>query len=125
MAGVQNPANSDPNERLAVLTIYGTAWPEVIEFQGQQQLVESSWLPVRMLPAVEEALLAAGVKLGPVVDDDPLFREAELPAGWSRQASGRDPVFSYLLDGSGRRRFKVFYKASPHDRKAHVSLAGC
>lgn len=120
---VENMAERDPEEHAAGFRVHGNHYVEVMEMEGQQQLVASSWLPAELSPAVEQALLEQGVTLGSVMEADPLFREATLPVGWSRVPSPRSSVWSYLVDEQGHRRFRVFYKASYHDRRAHVTIA--
>jgi hypothetical protein len=119
---VENTANRTSEQHAAGLIVHGpTGYITAVEREGQQQMVSSSWLPVQMLPAVEAALVEQGVVLGRVVADDPLFRVVRLPAGWSREADDERAVWSYLVDESGVRRFRVFYRAAHYDRKAHVT----
>ncbi|MGW1436941.1 hypothetical protein ACWD7M_17025 [Streptomyces griseus] len=91
------------------------------ERAGQTQLVNSDRLPTdrQGSPAEYEAL---GFVFGDPDPDDPLFAPATLPEGWTRQASDHD-MWSYLVDGLGRRRAFIFYKAAFYNRHAFMSLA--
>jgi hypothetical protein len=89
-----------------------------LEAQGQHQIVRSDLLPSDGPWADLESL---GFKAGPVKADDPLFREATLPAGWSREGSDHN-MWSYVVDARGLRRVSVFYKAAPYDRHAHCGI---
>ena len=44
-----------------------------------------------------------------------------LPEGWKREASYH-PMWSHIVDGAGKQRVSIFYKAASYDRKAHMSL---
>jgi hypothetical protein len=122
---VEDMSKRSPEQNAAGFIAFGDRYVEQMEAEGQQQLVESELIPTRMLHELtEQALTDLGFALGPPLVDDPLFREAKLPAGWSRVPSDRDSMWSYLVDGSGRCRFKVFYKASSHDRRAHMRKSG-
>lgn len=90
------------------------------ERAGQQQLVHSDRLPVDT-GGTDEAFLALGFTFGPADAADPMFRPAALPAGWERQASDHD-MWSHLVDGLGRKRVAVFYKAAAYDRSAHMRV---
>lgn len=123
-AGVENTAKRESVEHAGGFIAFGsTRYIEGMEEAGQRQLLESTVIPTRMLHGcTEQTLLDLGFELGPEVDGDPLFREARLPAGWSRQ-SGEHTMWSYLVDGSGKRRVAMFYKAAYYDRGAHLSIA--
>ncbi len=91
------------------------------EAEGQQMLCASSQLPTKLLhDLTEEHLVAMGLVLGEPTPDDPLFREATLPAGWSVKPTDH-PMWSDIVDAKSRKRLQVFYKASFHDRRAHLS----
>jgi hypothetical protein len=53
--------------------------------------------------------------------DDPLFCRVELPAGW-RKVPTDHPLWTDLVDGGGKVRAKIVYKAAFYDRYARVSL---
>lgn len=89
---------------------------------GQRELVMSTQLPVNGTKDKEAEWEALGVKLGPV-DDEDIFRIAELPEGWSKKADPTHFMWSYLLDDKGRARASIFYKAAFYDRKAHVRFS--
>ena len=96
------------------------------ESRGQNSLVTSDQLPVdgsprdRCSEEHEEAWMSTGIEFGPVVEGE-LFRNALLPAGWKLQATDHS-MHSELLDGDGRVRATIFYKAAFYDRSARVSL---
>lgn len=90
------------------------------ERAGQQQLVRSEMLPTDT-SGKDADFEAAGFTFGKPLDDDPMFRPATLPDGWSRQGSDH-AMWSYLVDDLGRRRASVFYKAAFYDRSAHMRL---
>jgi hypothetical protein len=92
------------------------------EKRGQQALVHSELLPTE-LQDDQAAFEALGFVFGDVEADDPLFRRVSLPEGWSREASDH-AMWSYIVDGLGRRRVGVFYKAAYYDRKADASVLG-
>ena len=91
-----------------------------IEAAGQRQLVNSDRLPVDCRGA-DADLLALGFTFGEPDPHDPLFRPATLPQGWRREGSDH-AMWSYILDGNGRQRVAIFYKAAFYDRSAHMSL---
>ena|GEM_PF-2006281 len=91
-----------------------------MEADGQRQLVASQLLPTdtHRTDAEFEAL---GFVFGDLADGDPMFRHTTLPEGWSKRASDHD-MWLYVVDGLGRDRVSVFYKAAFYDRHAHMSL---
>lgn len=107
---------------------------EDMEARGQAQFVsQSSRLPTRGLtepdPGGNErdaSILQAtwaqlGIKIGALVDGDPMFTNVELPPGWELKATDH-PMWSELLDDKGRKRAGMFYKAAFYDRSAHIHL---
>jgi hypothetical protein len=97
------------------------------EKRGQGLLVQSSLIPTELLWGpdpdgllTEERLVELGFTLGAILEDDPLFREAELPKGWTRVATDHD-MWSKILDETGTERMTIFYKAAFYDRGAHMS----
>jgi hypothetical protein len=100
-----------------ILTEGQSAYIEGMEREGGRQLQASSLLPVK---GSDDPRLAM-IGWGPVVDADPLFREATLPEGWTK-AAGDSPYgyWTTILDEHGRERAEVFYKAAFYDRRAHI-----
>lgn len=90
------------------------------EKAGQQQLLHSDRLPVDT-GDTDPDFEALGFTFGAPDSADPLFRPADLPEGWTRQAADHD-MWSYIVDQHGRRRVAVFYKAAFYDRKARMHL---
>ena len=93
---------------------------EAQEARGQDQLVNSHDLPVQCGPN-REALEAAGVTFGEPKKGDPLFCRAELPAGWSKQATDHS-MWSNLVDETGTVRAIIFYNAAFYDRDAFMNV---
>jgi len=96
--------------------------PRLIERQekrGQQDLVGSEALPIKMSGATRAHLEAFGFKFGQDLDD--LFVQAQLPPGWKKQASDHS-MWSYLIDNQGRTRASIFFKAAFYDRDAFMSF---
>jgi hypothetical protein len=90
------------------------------EAAGQRQLVNSDRLPTDLYSPRED-FEALGFTFADPDPSDPMFMPATLPDGWKREGSDH-AMWSYLLDGLGRRRASIFYKAAFYDRKAHMSL---
>jgi hypothetical protein len=114
----------DPGERTAFLldamASGGQSAPiERMERDGQQQLVNSDRLPSDH--GDYAPWLALGFTFGEPDERDPMFTPATLPPGWSREGSSH-AMWSYLVDGLGRKRASIFYKAAFYDRSAHMSL---
>jgi hypothetical protein len=91
------------------------------EAAGQQEIVHSDVIPTRLIGCSEDDLTVLGFELGDQIEGDPLFRQATLPAGWSREGS-EHAMGSYIVDGDGYRRCSIFYKAAFYDRDANLSL---
>lgn len=98
---------------------------ERMEERGQQELVASTQLPVANHGGYgdpdDAPYLALGFEFGPPDPDDPIFREAKLPAGWKKQGSDH-AMWSYIVDEQGEERVAVFFKAAFYDRHAHMYL---
>ncbi|WP_433235335.1 hypothetical protein ACQPYK_25165 [Streptosporangium sp. CA-135522] len=92
-----------------------------MEADGQRELVNSEVIPTEIMSGGEDDLTALGFHLGDQVEGDPLFRRVTLPDGWKREASDHS-MWSYIIDGLGRRRVSVFYKAAFYDRRASLSI---
>lgn len=119
---IENTARRDPAlHLLGSLSDRPAGYIEDMEAAGQQQLVNSDLLPVEANPADDTAWIALGFTLGEVVADDPLFRHAILPNGWSRKADGH-AMWSNIVDERGIERVSIFYKAAFYDRRASASL---
>ena len=91
------------------------------ERQAQVELLNSTTIPSKMNGGSEEDLTALRFKLGAKVENDPLFRHAELPEGWSREGSDH-AMWSYIVDQHGRRRCSLFFKGAFYDRDAFISV---
>jgi hypothetical protein len=88
---------------------------EADERRGTQQLAASGqFLPVDGPRAELEAL---GFVFGAPKHGDPLFVHVAFPDGWSMQISDHS-MWNYVVDGTGKRRVAVFYKAAFYDRNA-------
>jgi hypothetical protein len=92
-----------------------------MEADGQRELVNSEVIPTKIMSGTEDDLTALGFHLGEQVKGDPLFRRVTLPDGWKREAADHS-MWSYIIDGLGRRRISVFYKAAFYDRRASLSF---
>ena len=96
-----------------------------LERQGQADLVAAAAHLPAMLSGSGYSLadIAAnlGFVFGETLPDDPLFRTATLPPGWTLQATNH-AMHSDLLDAQGRPRGSVFYKAAFYDRRADWRL---
>lgn len=118
-------ANDNPLAMLCEAVLFGGSNAiEMSEQCGQDELVNSTALPSQLLHAHEgtaELLLSWGFEFGEPFEDDKLFRPANLPDGWSKQASDH-AMWSHVVDDRGRKRVAVFYKAAFYDRKAHMRV---
>ena len=94
---------------------------EMSEKRGQAELVESTLLPTDMR-GERAKFEKVGFKFGEPAQDDPMFVEATLPAGWKKERTDH-PMWSKLIDEHGRERAMVFYKAAFYDRSAYMSLS--
>jgi hypothetical protein len=116
----------DPAEGLLALAI-GAATGSAGEFithqerSGQRELVNSDRLPTDM--GDQDAYEALGFTFGDPDERDPMFRPAALPPGWKREGSDH-AMWSHIVDGLGRKRVAIFYKAAFYDRSAHMTLNG-
>lgn len=92
------------------------------EKRGQENLVNSSQLPVSIRPANGKTVLeAAGVKFLGVDRDEDLFQNVELPDGWKKVGTSHD-MHSDLVDETGKVRASIFYKAAFYDRRANMTV---
>ncbi|RKR92840.1 hypothetical protein BDK92_7322 [Micromonospora pisi] len=119
---IENTARRDPMLHLLGAMSDGTdTYITDMEAAGQRQLVHSDLLPTRILGGSQAEFEAVGFEFGDPDPSDPMFRPATLPEGWKREGSDH-AMWSYLVDGYGRRRVSIFYKAAFYDRSAHMSL---
>lgn len=89
------------------------------ESRGQTRLVNSCDLPSE---CSDDAVLESwGIQLGQPYREDPLFRPAKLPPGWSKQTTSHS-LWSTLIDDRGRIRVRIFYKAAFYDRRANMTV---
>lgn len=93
---------------------------EAQERRGQQELLQATTLPTDTSGRDAE-FEALGFEFGAQVNGDPLFREAKLPAGWSR-AGTEHAMWSQIVDERGLERVGIFYKAAFYDRRASMSI---
>ena len=106
------------------MTLLDAAMPggiERSEAEGQRQLNDGE---IDSLPSecrFDDVLRSWGFELGEPDPEDPLFRPAKLPPGWTMKATDHD-MWSMITDDQGRERVRVFYKAAFYDRKAHLSV---
>lgn len=91
---------------------------EAQEKRGQQELAASTDLPTQ--GSDDPAFAKMGIVFGPPHPDDPMFRPATLPDGWSIKPSDH-PMWSYIVDAKGRERASIFYKAAFYDRDAFIN----
>ncbi len=115
-------AEDDPTA-LLMLGIFGGDGKDIErqEAQGQASFVGSDTLPTQMGAEDEATLERFGVKFHSVVEGDPLFQYATLPAGWSKKQTNHS-MWSKLVDDKGRERAAMFYKAAFYDRGAHLQM---
>lgn len=109
------------SEQVLTLALGGLR-ERAIEYQekhGQSQMVHGSELPANM-HRKRHIFEAMGIQFGEPVPGDPMFLQATLPPGWTKQAMDH-PTGSHLLDDQGRRRASIFYKAAFYDRSASMS----
>ena len=92
---------------------------EAQEARGQQDLVNSSKLPVNLKGGSREQFEAIGIRFGEMVDD--LFAMVELPVGWKVVPTDHS-MNNHLVDDRGRKRAHIFYKAAFYDRRAHMNI---
>lgn len=97
-----------------------------MEAKGQRELVgQTEQLPTEGLrtnrykedrSATWEAM---GITLGDVVEDDPIWTQVSLPAGWEIKPTEHS-MWSDLVDDQERKRAAIFYKAAFYDRSCHI-----
>lgn len=113
-------ARETPGLLLAQAIAHGTSGAiENMEAQGQEELVASEVIPSDFRKFGEADLTALGFVLGPPDPNDPMFRPATFPEGWSVKPTDHS-MWSHVVDAKGRQRFSIFYKAAYYDRHAHM-----
>lgn len=104
---------------------------EAQEAAGQQNIINHVQLPIAVgkmkfnLDNLDiEKSKAIWNKLGiKIIDEqDDLFFNVELPAGWKMQSCGGS-YWTNLIDAKNRERVSIFYKAAFYDRSAHADIA--
>jgi hypothetical protein len=127
----QDPASRELTSLLLLATGDTDTVIGAQEKAGQRQVVHSDSLPTEIHGSTDADFEALGFTFGPVDPHDPLFRPATLPDGWTKEGSDHD-MWSHVVDGLGRRRVGIFYKAAFYDRCADMHLinllgyvAGC
>jgi hypothetical protein len=112
--------NADPMGMFTQMVLGGTEQAILRqEADGQRQLVASEQIPSRLFDCTTDDLVRLGFTFPPDDGADPLFVAATLPPGWRYDPTDH-AMWSRILDAKGRERFAVFYKASYHDRGAHM-----
>jgi len=92
---------------------------EAQEAAGQREFVASTTLPQECQGCTRVQLEQIGIEFGKNTDD--LFVEVNLPDGWQKVPTDHS-MWSKLIDGKGRERGSIFYKAAFYDRSAHMSI---
>lgn len=100
---------------------------EAQEKAGQLEQAKRETLPLelgqRRRMTIEEARKpweSLGFAFGGPVDG--IFAEAKFPEGWKKQPTDH-AMWSDIVDGQGRVRGNIFYKAAFYDRRAHAHLS--
>lgn len=70
-------------------------------------------------PDAYEYLEKLGFEFGEQIDE--LFIEAKLPEGWEKRPTEHH-MHTHIVDGQGRKRGNIFYKAAFYDRSADFRL---
>lgn len=109
------------------------------EAEGQQELINSSQLPVksndRLEPNAKVAYKKMGILVHPFTDkiarifkdqvnklnNDPIFVSVILPPGWKISDTNHS-MWNNLVDHRDRIRANIFYKAAFYDRSAHINF---
>lgn len=121
---IENTSRRDKLGLLGDMLVHGSDKTiEDMEAQGQRDVCgQVDALPSLASERDIEALEAAGVKFGDLVDGDPLWRRVEVPRGWKIEPTPH-PMWSALKDQNGAVRGRIFYKAAFYDRRAHLYAA--
>lgn len=92
---------------------------EAQEKDGQLTEASRQTLPIEQSPS-REAFEKVGFEFGAELDE--VFMEASFPDGW-RKVPTDHSMWTDLVDGDGRVRGSIFYKAAFYDRKGHCRLS--
>lgn len=99
---------------------------EAQEKAGQMAQAKLETLPIDLglrfggdIQAARKVWEAAGFKFGEKADN--LFVYAKFPAGWEKRPTNHS-MWSDIVDGNGRVRGQIFYKAAFYDQRAHADL---
>ena len=92
---------------------------ENMEAEGQQEAIRRTLLARRMYPSQADWESLGFTFID--IPDDRVMYQAELPEGWSIEATSHQ-MHSNILDANGHKRGSMFYKASFYDRNASMSL---
>jgi len=117
----------DPLDMIAAIMPGGVELQEAV---GQRRFVASETLPIAGLEwqygrgdqyevSPKEYLTSLGFEFGKEADD--LFINVTLPEGWKLEPTDHS-MWSHLVDGKGRQRAGIFYKAAFYDRSADFNL---
>lgn len=90
---------------------------EAQEARGQREFVSNETLPIECMFCDRDMFEAMGIVYGKPIDD--LFVTVQLPIGWKKEPTPHS-MWSNLLDGQGRARARIFYKAAFYDRRAEI-----
>ncbi len=112
-AAAQAFANGEIDNFIAATTEGGI---EAQEAAGQKTFVANQTLPK---DCPREDLERLGFVFGE--DEDDIFITVQFPEGWEKKATEHS-MYSDLLDGNGRIRGGIFYKAAFYDRRASMHL---
>jgi hypothetical protein len=120
---IENTSRRDPLiHALGAMSDGADDYNTGLEAAGQRQFVNSTEMPKS---GPWDQLEALGFIRGDDVPGDDLFVTAELPAGWSKQATEHS-MGSIIVDDRGIERVSIFYKAAFYDRRAdfHIVAVG-
>ena len=92
---------------------------EAQEAQGQDQLIESTYLPKKFNGDKQSDFEEMGIVFDYDKTDD-LFVTATLPAGWKKERTDHY-MWSNLVDSNDNIRVGIFYKAAFYDRDAFMN----
>lgn len=115
-AGMSALLSGDVDNFIAASTPGGI---EAQEAQGQRDFVNRATLPKEIRGGSRSDLEKAGVKFKE--DSDDLFVNVILPDGWKKQPTDHS-MHNEIIDGNGRKRASIFYKAAFYDRRADMSM---
>lgn len=91
---------------------------EAQEKRGQLQQATQQTLPIEM-GTFRYTLESLGFSFGENADD--LFINAIFPEGWRKEPTDHS-MWTDLIDGKGRKRGSIFYKAAFYDRSSYLTL---